>query len=265
MTVLVSPSGDLDKVGALLGLTAAGCFALAGVLASAFFPSSSLSGTQLTVAQLFLSGILLVAVTPSMDTSLPPPGAGPVAALLALGILAAGLGNVLFWRVLRQAGPVVAATTYQMETVVAVIAGIVVLDEPFGTAEIIGTALVFAGLAAVLPLQSRAAPMPERSGGAPAPLGPSHAHHSATPNARRLSPHLIELRCLVSEDSGGIIVLSQPVGFSKRNLTAESKSVVIDALSAQGRASHAGRQTFTSKPRSMSHAAFPPRGAFRRA
>ena len=60
------------------------------------------------------------------------------AALLALGVLAAGIGNVLFWRVLRRAGPVLVATTYQTVPTVAVIVGVVAFGETLGVGELLG-------------------------------------------------------------------------------------------------------------------------------
>ena len=145
VAVLLSPSGDIDGIGVVLALTAAACFALSGALAAAFFPGSTHSGSQLTMAQLLCSGLLLVPVTPVTGLSLSP--SGPLAAVLILGVLTAAVGNVLFWRVLRLAGPVIAATTYQTVPLVAVIVGIVVLGEPFGVGEFVGTALILTGLA----------------------------------------------------------------------------------------------------------------------
>jgi drug/metabolite transporter (DMT)-like permease len=131
-----------------LGLTAAACFALSGALAASFFPGSTYSGSQLSMAQLLCSGLLLVPVTPVTPvTGLSLSPSGPLAAVLILGVLTAAVGNVLFWRVLRLAGPVIAATTYQTVPLVAVIVGIVILGEPFGVGEFVGTALILTGLA----------------------------------------------------------------------------------------------------------------------
>ncbi len=157
VAVLLSPSGNVDSFGVVLGLTAAACYALAGMLAAAFFSASTFSGIQLTMVQLLASGALLVPVTSVGDSTPSPLPPGPVAALLALGVLVAAVGNVLFWRVVRQAGPVIAATTYQTVPVVAIVVGVVVLGEPFGVAEFVGAALVFAGLALQLPRSRRAA------------------------------------------------------------------------------------------------------------
>ena len=145
VAALLSPSGNVDDIGVMLGLTAAACFALSGALAAAFFPGSTHSASQLTMAQLLCSGLVLVPVTPVTGLSLSP--SGPLVAVLILGVLAAAVGNVLFWRVLRQAGPVVAATTYQTVPLVAVVVGIVILGEPFGLGEFAGTAFILAGLA----------------------------------------------------------------------------------------------------------------------
>jgi drug/metabolite transporter (DMT)-like permease len=158
--VLLSPEAHLDHLGLTLGLLAAALFALAGILAAQFFPDSTFSGTQLTAAQLAVGAVLLTPVIAVKDANheLPAwPHPGPLAALLALGLLAAGIGNVLFWRVLRTAGPVFAATTYQSVPVVAVLIGVVALGESLGAGEIIGAGLVLAGLMLLLPVVRAAA------------------------------------------------------------------------------------------------------------
>lgn len=145
VAVLLSPGGEADAIGVLLGLVTAACFAVAGFLATVFFADSPYSGGQLTMVQLLLAGLLLVPVTPLSGISLA--ASWPLAAVVILGVLAAAVGNVLFWRVLRLAGPVVAATTYQTVPLVAVVVGIVVLGEPFGVGEFFGAALILTGLA----------------------------------------------------------------------------------------------------------------------
>lgn len=167
--VLLKPGGDLDHSAVLFGLVAAGCFALAGVLAAAFFSGAQCSGTQysatqLTTAQLMASGVGLAVLPPlhAAPTSLHPALLNPASldpsaalALLVLGVVHAGLANMLFWRVMRHAGPTIAATTYQAVPVVAVFLGVVVLGEPLGFTELVGAALVIAGLC-VLTARGRA-------------------------------------------------------------------------------------------------------------
>lgn len=153
--ILLSPEAHLDHLGASLGLVAAGLFALAGNLAARFFTDSTFSGSQLTTVQLLIGAVLLTPATVIEGAGRqhqPWPDSGPLLALLALGMLAAGLGNVLFWRVLRSAGPVLAATTYQTVPVVAVLIGVVVLREPLSIGEILGAALVMGGLILLLPV-----------------------------------------------------------------------------------------------------------------
>ncbi|MCB0930527.1 MAG: DMT family transporter [Mycobacterium sp.] len=157
VAVLLSPTAHLDHLGLCLGLLAAAVFALAGILGADFFPDSTFSPTQLTVAQLAATAVLLapeVAFARSPHAALTWPA---VAAVLALGVLSAGIGNVLFWRVLRRGGPVLAGTTYQSVPVVAVITGVLVFDETLDAGEIIGMALVLTGLALLLPLVRKAA------------------------------------------------------------------------------------------------------------
>lgn len=157
VAVLLSPGTDIDHLGLGLGLLSAALFALAGILGADFFPDSTFSPAQLTAAQLLATAVLLTPATVFGQTSHPPLTWPPLLALLALGVLAAGAGNVLFWRVLRKAGPVLAATTYQTVPVVAVIIGVVALGETLDAGEVIGGFLVLAGLALLLPLVQRAA------------------------------------------------------------------------------------------------------------
>lgn len=154
VAVLFSPSGHIDGVAVALSLGSAACLALAGFFAGIFFAATDFSGTQLTMTQLLFSGLLLAPVTPG-DSTAAVTGIGPLLALAILGVLGAAVANVLFWRVLREAGPVVVSTTYQTVPLVAVVVGIVALGEHLGTGEVIGAALILAGLSALLLGNSR--------------------------------------------------------------------------------------------------------------
>lgn len=157
VAVLLSPEAQLDHLGLGLGLLTAALFALAGILGSEFFPDSTFSPTQLTASQLLVTAILLAPGVALTDVSHPAVSWQPLLALLALGVLSAGVGNVLFWRVLRQGGPVLASTTYQTVPVAAVITGVLVFNEELDLGEVIGTALVLTGLIFLMPLVRSAA------------------------------------------------------------------------------------------------------------
>ena len=87
-----------------------------------------------------------------------------MAAILALGTLGTGVAYVLNYQVVADLGPTKASLVTYIIPVVAVILGIVVLDEPFQWRLVIGGALTVAGIAAV---NSRR-PAAER---APSPAG----------------------------------------------------------------------------------------------
>lgn len=157
VAVLLSPKADLDNIGLGLGLLTATLFAVAGILGAEFFPDSTFTPTQLTAAQLGVAAVLLTPAVAFDQQSAVPPSWPSIAALLTLGVLAAGIGNVLFWRVLRRAGPVLVATTYQTVPTVAVIVGVVAFGETLGVGELLGIALVLAGLVMLLPLVRTAA------------------------------------------------------------------------------------------------------------
>jgi drug/metabolite transporter (DMT)-like permease len=72
-----------------------------------------------------------------------------VASILLLGVLGTGVAYVLSYRVIADIGATRASLVTYIIPVVAVVVGILVLDEPFETRLLIGGALTVAGIAAV--------------------------------------------------------------------------------------------------------------------
>jgi drug/metabolite transporter (DMT)-like permease len=76
------------------------------------------------------------------------PGSGsvlwPVAAILVLGVVGTGLAFVLQYDVVREVGPTVGATVTYVIPVVAVILGMVLLDERLQWPQVVGAVIVLA-------------------------------------------------------------------------------------------------------------------------
>jgi drug/metabolite transporter (DMT)-like permease len=72
-----------------------------------------------------------------------------VASVVLLGVLGTGLAYVLNYRIIADVGPTKASLVTYLIPVVAVVVGIVVLDEPFEWRLLVGGALTVAGIAAV--------------------------------------------------------------------------------------------------------------------
>jgi drug/metabolite transporter (DMT)-like permease len=89
----------------------------------------------------------LAALTSVVDgVSLTPTRLG---AILALGVVGTGLAYVLNYRVIGELGPTKASLVTYVIPVVAVVVGIVVLDEPFEWRLVVGGLLTVGGIAAV--------------------------------------------------------------------------------------------------------------------
>jgi drug/metabolite transporter (DMT)-like permease len=72
-----------------------------------------------------------------------------VASILMLGVLGTGVAYVLNYRIIADIGATKASLVTYIIPVVAVVVGILVLDEPFEARLLIGGALTVAGIAAV--------------------------------------------------------------------------------------------------------------------
>jgi len=89
----------------------------------------------------------LAALTSILDgVSLTPTRLG---AIVALGVIGTGLAYVLNYRVIGDLGPTKASLVTYLIPVVAVVVGIVVLDEPFEWRLVVGGLLTVGGIAAV--------------------------------------------------------------------------------------------------------------------
>jgi drug/metabolite transporter (DMT)-like permease len=139
----------VDWVGTAAMLGATACYGFGSAWSRLRLTSTGLSGTALSAVQLSLAALLL---TPLMlaGAPWPTPSAAlpwPVVAVLMLGVFGAGLAYVLFWRVIRSAGALVATTVTYVIPLVSTAAGVLVLGEPLVWHEPVGAVVVLAGVA----------------------------------------------------------------------------------------------------------------------
>ena len=136
----------LDVPGTLAMLGATACYGMGTAWMRWRLADTPLSGASLSAVQLVIASALLLPLVPlgGAPGEIRPES---VVALLGLGIFGAGVAYVLFWRVIRTAGPTIAATVTYLIPLVSTTLGILVLGEPLSWNEPVGGAIALVGVA----------------------------------------------------------------------------------------------------------------------
>jgi len=131
-----------ELLGGLAVVLAGLGYAIAGLLAK----------RRLTrVAPLGIAAIVLAVSTvlslPAALLTLPDamPGAGPIAAIVALGVVGTGIAFAIFYELIATVGPARTFLVTYMAPVFAVAYGVLLLDEEFGLVTLAGLVLILAG------------------------------------------------------------------------------------------------------------------------
>lgn len=137
---------ELDMVGVLAMLGATACYGFGTAWMRWRLTDSSLSGASLSAVQLVIATALLL---PLVSLGGAPDEIRPesVVALIGLGVFGAGVAYVLFWRVVRGAGPTIAATVTYLIPLVSTTLGIVVLGEVLTWNQPVGAVIALVGVA----------------------------------------------------------------------------------------------------------------------
>ena len=139
-------TGAIDLVGGLMLLGATFCYGLGNSWARWRLTSTGLSTVALPTVQLVVGALIVLPF--AVTTPTPAPLAlAPALSLLALGLGGTGLAYVLFWRVMSIAGATVAASVTYVIPVVSTALGVLVLHEGLHWYELVGGAVVLAGVA----------------------------------------------------------------------------------------------------------------------
>jgi len=130
--------------------------AVAAALCTAFLYGFSSNYARLHAGRLdhfnLAHGSLWVAfllTLPAVPVNMPPgpTSAGPIGAAITLGVLCTGIAYLLYFRLIRDEGPMYALTVAYLIPVFGVLWGVLLLDEPVTPALLAGGALVIAGTA----------------------------------------------------------------------------------------------------------------------
>jgi drug/metabolite transporter (DMT)-like permease len=150
VVLLAAPWHDgsraVSVVGVLAGLGAAACFAGSYVYARRLLTNRGTEPLVLSAAQLTAGALMLGAASQWIGRQ-PVTLTGTVAlSVVALGVLSTGIAYVLNYRLIQDEGPTAASMTNYLTPVVAVLLGIVIVDERLSWNLAVGTAVVLLGV-----------------------------------------------------------------------------------------------------------------------
>ncbi|MBA2466950.1 MAG: EamA family transporter [Sphingomonas sp.] len=147
-TVLTSLGGD--ALALLACLTAALCYALAGVWARRFkamgLPPVAVTTGQLTAGALVMLPIALFVDRPWSQAM---PSLGAIAAVVALSLVCTAFAYILYFRLIDRAGATNALLVTLLVPPIAILLGALFLNEVIGARDFAGLALIACGLAAI--------------------------------------------------------------------------------------------------------------------
>lgn len=127
-------------------LVAAASYGVGFVYTRAVVERWGLPATSLTAAQLALAAAEAMAAVPLLGSRLRLE-AGPIAAVVVLGVLNTGAAFVAYHVVVRRAGPTRSSTVTYLSPVIALALGVALRGERLGWGAYAGTALLLASLA----------------------------------------------------------------------------------------------------------------------
>jgi drug/metabolite transporter (DMT)-like permease len=137
-----APGRALAQVAVLAGAL---CYAGNSVLARRTITADFLVAST---AVLIVASILMVPVALVLDYPLSAaPSAGSIAAILWLGIGPTALATLLYFQLIAAAGPTFMAIVNYLSPVIALLAGVLFMDEQPGTAAVAGLLLILLGIA----------------------------------------------------------------------------------------------------------------------
>ena len=163
--------GGADLAGQLMCLAASACYGVAVPYQQKYVTSSGESGLALSAGMLLMATAQLAVLAPLIAGAPPAPttlSPEVIASVLALGAFGTGIAFVLNMRNIRIIGGSTASMVTYLIPIVAVIAGVLVLNEHLAWYQPVGAVVVLAGVAVSQGRFSRLrAPIPEPTPAAP--------------------------------------------------------------------------------------------------
>ena len=138
---------DLGGTSAELLGGAAILLASLGYAVGAFIAKHGLSGAPPTgiAAWVMVASTVLLAPAAILTAPAEAPGAGPVAAVVALGVLGTGVAFAIFYDLMARVGPARTFVVTYLAPAFAVVYGATLLDETISVSTIVGLALIVGG------------------------------------------------------------------------------------------------------------------------
>jgi drug/metabolite transporter (DMT)-like permease len=141
--LLVGSPGKGGMLASLAAVLAALCYAVGSTVSSRL-----LSGTAPLVIAAGSSVVAAILMTPLGVTHLPTsvPGWKESASVITLGVVGTGVAYIIFFALLRSAGPSRTILVTYLVPGVALLYGVVLLGEPLETVYVAGLALILVGV-----------------------------------------------------------------------------------------------------------------------
>jgi drug/metabolite transporter (DMT)-like permease len=139
-----------DTLAQLACVTASLCYALAGVWARRF-KAMGVSPVTVTTGQLSAGALVMLPVALLVDRpwSQSLPSFGAIAAILALALVCTAFAYILYFRLIDSAGATNALLVTLLVPPIAILLGVLFLDEVLEPRDFAGLALIAVGLAAI--------------------------------------------------------------------------------------------------------------------
>jgi drug/metabolite transporter (DMT)-like permease len=150
VVLLTAPWHDETRAvslpGVLAALGAAACFAGSYVYARRLLTNRDTEPLVLSAAQLTVGACLIGVAIPWLGRQPVTLTSTVVLSVVALGVLSTGIAYVLNYRLIEDEGPTAASMTNYLTPIVAVLLGVLFVDEQLSWNLIVGTAMVLVGV-----------------------------------------------------------------------------------------------------------------------
>lgn len=149
--VILAPWRDAGLAQSLAGqlacLAASASYAVSYVYTKRYLAGRGLSPLILAAGQLTAASVLLAVTAPLLATTPVTLTPAVLASILTLGAAGTGIAYILNYHLIQDEGSTTASTVTYLLPVVAVVLGVLALDEPITWTLLTGTAIVLAGVA----------------------------------------------------------------------------------------------------------------------
>jgi drug/metabolite transporter (DMT)-like permease len=140
-------AGGLFSAGGLECLAASVSYAVSYIYMDRFLARRGIGPVVLSACQLAAAAVMLAIALAVTGAPTPHVTAENVAAIAVLGIIGTGFAYVLNYQIITSEGATVASTVTYLLPVVAIVLGLLVLDETITVTTLAGIALVLSGVA----------------------------------------------------------------------------------------------------------------------